>query len=171
MQGIEARWWLDCCTQANVLLSRLLFSLSPQQYDYDSSSVRKRLCQDALVQVTLPVLRRSLATTCKPVRVTPDPRSQIPDPRPNPNPKLGRTRPVLATRGHSRAEAGAVDAQMLLPSEVGRRARPRGSGHHRCPELVAQGLRLPSCTSPQPSPGENSSRRDCTWAAWSIYSH
>ncbi|XP_049633529.1 protein Niban 1 [Suncus etruscus] len=37
-----------------------------KQYDYDSSSVRKRLCQDALVQVTLPVLRRSLATTCKP---------------------------------------------------------------------------------------------------------
>ncbi|XP_054979369.1 protein Niban 1 isoform X2 [Sorex araneus] len=37
-----------------------------KQYDYDSSSVRKRLCQGALVQVALPVLRRGLAAACKP---------------------------------------------------------------------------------------------------------
>ncbi|XP_055965573.1 protein Niban 1 [Sorex fumeus] len=37
-----------------------------KQFDYDSSSIRKRLCQGALVQVTLPTLRRGLAAACKP---------------------------------------------------------------------------------------------------------
>ncbi|XP_042319501.1 protein Niban 1 [Sceloporus undulatus] len=38
-----------------------------KQYDYDSSTVRKKIFQDALVQITLPTLQRTLASTCKPV--------------------------------------------------------------------------------------------------------
>ncbi|XP_063154490.1 protein Niban 1 [Candoia aspera] len=38
-----------------------------KQYDYDSSTIRKRIFQDALVQITLPTLQRTLASTCKPV--------------------------------------------------------------------------------------------------------
>ncbi|XP_066481295.1 protein Niban 1 [Tiliqua scincoides] len=37
-----------------------------KQYDYDSSTVRKKIFQDALVQITLPTLQRTLASTCKP---------------------------------------------------------------------------------------------------------
>ncbi|XP_053105769.1 protein Niban 1 [Hemicordylus capensis] len=37
-----------------------------KQYDYDSSTVRKKIFQDALVQITLPTLQRTLAATCKP---------------------------------------------------------------------------------------------------------
>lgn len=39
-----------------------------QQYDYDSSTVRKQFFQEALVDITLPVLRRHLGPSCRPVR-------------------------------------------------------------------------------------------------------
>uniref|UniRef100_A0A8D3C1I9 Niban apoptosis regulator 1a n=1 Tax=Scophthalmus maximus TaxID=52904 RepID=A0A8D3C1I9_SCOMX len=35
------------------------------QYDYDSSSVRKRIFQEALVSITLPFIKKSLAPTCR----------------------------------------------------------------------------------------------------------
>uniref|UniRef100_A0A8B9HDP7 Niban apoptosis regulator 1b n=1 Tax=Astyanax mexicanus TaxID=7994 RepID=A0A8B9HDP7_ASTMX len=35
------------------------------QYDYDSSTVRKKIFQDALVDITLPAIRRNLAPSCK----------------------------------------------------------------------------------------------------------
>ncbi|CAL8306654.1 unnamed protein product [Lota lota] len=37
-----------------------------KQYDYDSSTVRKKLFQDALVAITLPHIKKNLATVCKP---------------------------------------------------------------------------------------------------------
>ncbi|XP_061490030.1 protein Niban 1 isoform X2 [Rhineura floridana] len=37
-----------------------------KQYDYDSSTARKKIFQDALVQISLPTLQRTLASTCKP---------------------------------------------------------------------------------------------------------
>ncbi|XP_054837305.1 protein Niban 1 [Eublepharis macularius] len=37
-----------------------------KQYDYDSSTVRKKIFQDALIQISLPTLQRTLASTCKP---------------------------------------------------------------------------------------------------------
>ncbi|KAL2089557.1 hypothetical protein ACEWY4_014245 [Coilia grayii] len=37
-----------------------------KQYDYDSSTVRKHFFQEALIDITLPVLRRHLAPTCRP---------------------------------------------------------------------------------------------------------
>ncbi|XP_048831943.1 protein Niban 1-like [Brienomyrus brachyistius] len=36
-----------------------------KQYDYDSSTVRKRIFQNALVDVTLPAVKQSLAPTCR----------------------------------------------------------------------------------------------------------
>ncbi|XP_029355315.1 protein Niban-like [Echeneis naucrates] len=36
-----------------------------KQYDYDSSTVRKRICQEALVSITLPFIKKNLAPTCK----------------------------------------------------------------------------------------------------------
>uniref|UniRef100_A0A3B3C9T3 Niban apoptosis regulator 1a n=1 Tax=Oryzias melastigma TaxID=30732 RepID=A0A3B3C9T3_ORYME len=36
-----------------------------KQFDYDSSTVRQRIFQDALVSITLPVIKRNLAPTCK----------------------------------------------------------------------------------------------------------
>uniref|UniRef100_A0A8D3AY53 Niban apoptosis regulator 1a n=2 Tax=Scophthalmus maximus TaxID=52904 RepID=A0A8D3AY53_SCOMX len=36
-----------------------------KQYDYDSSSVRKRIFQEALVSITLPFIKKSLAPTCR----------------------------------------------------------------------------------------------------------
>uniref|UniRef100_A0A3Q3AC69 Niban apoptosis regulator 1a n=1 Tax=Kryptolebias marmoratus TaxID=37003 RepID=A0A3Q3AC69_KRYMA len=36
-----------------------------QQYNYDSSTVRKRIFQDALVSVTLPFIKKNLAPTCR----------------------------------------------------------------------------------------------------------
>ncbi|CAK6977723.1 protein Niban 1a [Scomber scombrus] len=36
-----------------------------KQYDYDSSTVRKRSFQDALVSITLPFIKKHLAPTCK----------------------------------------------------------------------------------------------------------
>ncbi|XP_031731896.1 protein Niban 1a isoform X2 [Anarrhichthys ocellatus] len=36
-----------------------------KQYDYDSSTVRKRISREALVSVTLPFIKKSLAATCK----------------------------------------------------------------------------------------------------------
>ncbi|XP_058493941.1 protein Niban 1a [Solea solea] len=36
-----------------------------KQYDYDSSTVRKRIFQDALVSITLPFIKKRLAPTCK----------------------------------------------------------------------------------------------------------
>ncbi|XP_034265513.1 protein Niban 1 [Pantherophis guttatus] len=38
-----------------------------KQYDYDSSTIRKRIFQDILIQITLPTLQRTLASTCKPM--------------------------------------------------------------------------------------------------------
>ncbi|XP_062990794.1 protein Niban 1 [Elgaria multicarinata webbii] len=38
-----------------------------KQFDYDSSTLRKKIFQDALVQISLPTLQRTLASTCKPV--------------------------------------------------------------------------------------------------------
>lgn len=43
---------------------------SLQQYDYDSSTVRKRIFQEALVSITLPFIKKNLAPTCKTVRDT-----------------------------------------------------------------------------------------------------
>uniref|UniRef100_A0A673U5D0 Niban apoptosis regulator 1 n=1 Tax=Suricata suricatta TaxID=37032 RepID=A0A673U5D0_SURSU len=37
-----------------------------KQYDYDSSTIRKRIFQEALVQITLPTVQKALAFTCKP---------------------------------------------------------------------------------------------------------
>ncbi|ELR58284.1 Protein Niban, partial [Bos mutus] len=37
-----------------------------KQYDYDSSTIRKRIFQEALVQITLPTLQKALASVCKP---------------------------------------------------------------------------------------------------------
>lgn len=36
-----------------------------KQYDYDSSTVRKRISQEALVSITLPFIKKSLAPACK----------------------------------------------------------------------------------------------------------
>ncbi|KAF3690487.1 Protein Niban Cell growth-inhibiting gene 39 protein FAM129A [Channa argus] len=36
-----------------------------KQYDYDSSTVRKRIFQDALVSITLPFIKKNLAPICK----------------------------------------------------------------------------------------------------------
>uniref|UniRef100_A0A3Q2E2L7 Niban apoptosis regulator 1a n=1 Tax=Cyprinodon variegatus TaxID=28743 RepID=A0A3Q2E2L7_CYPVA len=36
-----------------------------KQYDYDSSTVRKRIFQDALVSITLPFIKKNLADSCK----------------------------------------------------------------------------------------------------------
>ncbi|KAM6922022.1 protein Niban 1a [Xenentodon cancila] len=36
-----------------------------KQYDYDSSTVRKRIFQDALVSITLPFIKSNLAQTCR----------------------------------------------------------------------------------------------------------
>ncbi|KAL4635071.1 protein Niban [Arapaima gigas] len=41
-----------------------------KQYDYDSSTVRKRIFQDALVEITLSAVKENLAATCKPVLQT-----------------------------------------------------------------------------------------------------
>ncbi|XP_005734334.1 protein Niban [Pundamilia nyererei] len=37
-----------------------------KKYDYDSSTVRKRIFQEALVSITLPFIKKSLVSTCKP---------------------------------------------------------------------------------------------------------
>ncbi|XP_062962046.1 protein Niban 1 [Cynocephalus volans] len=37
-----------------------------KQYDYDSSTIRKKIFQEALVQITLPTVQKALASTCKP---------------------------------------------------------------------------------------------------------
>uniref|UniRef100_A0A8C5U8D2 Niban apoptosis regulator 1 n=1 Tax=Malurus cyaneus samueli TaxID=2593467 RepID=A0A8C5U8D2_9PASS len=37
-----------------------------KQYDYDSSTIRKQIFQEALVQITLPTMQKTLASTCKP---------------------------------------------------------------------------------------------------------
>ncbi|XP_074454116.1 protein Niban 1 isoform X2 [Larus michahellis] len=37
-----------------------------EQYDYDSSTIRKKIFQEALVQITLPTMQKTLASTCKP---------------------------------------------------------------------------------------------------------
>ncbi|XP_041519008.1 protein Niban 1 [Microtus oregoni] len=37
-----------------------------KQYDYDSSTIRKKIFQEALIQITLPTLQKALASTCKP---------------------------------------------------------------------------------------------------------
>ncbi|CAL8396230.1 unnamed protein product [Boreogadus saida] len=37
-----------------------------KQYDYDSSTLRKKLFQDALVAITLPHIKKNLAAVCKP---------------------------------------------------------------------------------------------------------
>ncbi|XP_069718419.1 protein Niban 1 [Phaenicophaeus curvirostris] len=37
-----------------------------KQYDYDSSTMRKKIFQEALVQITLPTMQKTLASTCKP---------------------------------------------------------------------------------------------------------
>ncbi|XP_030630585.1 protein Niban 1 [Chanos chanos] len=36
-----------------------------KQYDYDSSTVRKKIFQESLMDITLPAIRRNLAPTCK----------------------------------------------------------------------------------------------------------
>lgn len=37
-----------------------------KQYDYDSSTIRKKIFQEALIQITLPTVQKALASTCKP---------------------------------------------------------------------------------------------------------
>ncbi|XP_067997429.1 protein Niban 1 [Melanerpes formicivorus] len=37
-----------------------------KQYDYDSSTIRKKIFEEALVQITLPTMQKTLASTCKP---------------------------------------------------------------------------------------------------------
>ncbi|KAJ3599668.1 hypothetical protein NHX12_033624 [Muraenolepis orangiensis] len=37
-----------------------------KQYDYDSSTIRKKVFQEALVAITLPHIKKNLATVCKP---------------------------------------------------------------------------------------------------------
>lgn len=40
-------------------------SSTPQKYDYDSSTVRKKFFREALLQITIPFLLKKLAPTCK----------------------------------------------------------------------------------------------------------
>lgn len=42
--------------------------LTPQKFDYDSSTVRKKFFREALLQITIPFLLKKLAPTCKGVR-------------------------------------------------------------------------------------------------------
>uniref|UniRef100_A0A3Q3L6X6 Niban apoptosis regulator 1a n=1 Tax=Labrus bergylta TaxID=56723 RepID=A0A3Q3L6X6_9LABR len=44
-----------------------------KQYDYDSSTVRKRISREALVSITLPFIKKNLAPTCKSVSLTQTP--------------------------------------------------------------------------------------------------
>ncbi|XP_074859283.1 protein Niban 1 [Carettochelys insculpta] len=37
-----------------------------KQYDYDSSTIRKKIFQEALIQITLPTMQKTLASACKP---------------------------------------------------------------------------------------------------------
>ncbi|XP_067391255.1 protein Niban 1 [Emydura macquarii macquarii] len=37
-----------------------------KQYDYDSSTIRKKIFQEALVRITLPTMQKTLASACKP---------------------------------------------------------------------------------------------------------
>ncbi|KFZ56585.1 Protein Niban, partial [Antrostomus carolinensis] len=37
-----------------------------KQYDYDSSTIRKKIFEEALVQITLPTMQKTLASVCKP---------------------------------------------------------------------------------------------------------
>uniref|UniRef100_A0A669CB06 Niban apoptosis regulator 1a n=1 Tax=Oreochromis niloticus TaxID=8128 RepID=A0A669CB06_ORENI len=55
-------------SKTNKLASRCTdwFIIFLQQYDYDSSTVRKRIFQEALVSITLPFIKKSLVATCKP---------------------------------------------------------------------------------------------------------
>ncbi|CDQ91480.1 unnamed protein product, partial [Oncorhynchus mykiss] len=51
---------------SNILVTFLFCGCSLQQYDHDSSTVRKRIFQEALVDITLPAIRRNLAPAHKP---------------------------------------------------------------------------------------------------------
>lgn len=42
-----------------------------QQYDYDSSTVRKKISHEALVSITLPFIKKKLAPTYKTVSLNP----------------------------------------------------------------------------------------------------
>lgn len=58
-------------SKTNKLSSRCtdwFYSIFLQKYDYDSSTVRKRIFQEALVSITLPFIKKSLVSTCKTVR-------------------------------------------------------------------------------------------------------
>ncbi|KAM4663184.1 protein Niban 2-like [Discoglossus pictus] len=50
----------DLCKDIQRILERVL-----KKYDYDSSSVRKRFFQEALLQIIIPFLLKKLAPTCK----------------------------------------------------------------------------------------------------------
>ncbi|RXM28361.1 Protein Niban [Acipenser ruthenus] len=65
------------CEQLQELRNRFKFSNTDrlvqitqnymqQQYDYDSSTLRKKLFQEALVEITMPTIQKSLAPNCKP---------------------------------------------------------------------------------------------------------
>lgn len=43
----------------------------PQQYDYDSSTVRMKISHEALVSITLPFIKKKLAPTYKTVSLNP----------------------------------------------------------------------------------------------------
>lgn len=53
------------------LEDRLTSSSAPQQYDYDSSTVRKRISSEALVSITLPFIKKNLAPTYQTVSPKP----------------------------------------------------------------------------------------------------
>lgn len=56
------------------LKDKLKFLSVLQQYDYDSSTVRKRISHEALVSITLPFIKKKLAPSYKTVSPKPSPR-------------------------------------------------------------------------------------------------
>ncbi|MEE6527111.1 hypothetical protein FKM82_028217, partial [Ascaphus truei] len=50
----------DLCKDIQRVLERVL-----KKYDYDSSSVRKKFFQEALLQILIPFLLKKLAPTCR----------------------------------------------------------------------------------------------------------
>lgn len=60
------------------LEDKLKFWSVPQQYDYDSSTVRKRISREALLSVTLPFIKKKLDPAYKTVSPKRPP-PQVPD--------------------------------------------------------------------------------------------
>uniref|UniRef100_A0AAX7T679 Niban 1/2/3 domain-containing protein n=1 Tax=Astatotilapia calliptera TaxID=8154 RepID=A0AAX7T679_ASTCA len=71
LQHLEARFGFSDTAgvmhSAQIDLQQVqLHAVIHMKYDYDSSTVRKRIFQEALVSITLPFIKKSLVSTCKP---------------------------------------------------------------------------------------------------------